>query len=84
MLLIIITNKCLLNISVPYDFSKNYISDFTEVFRDLNPGDTYFVDFTGFTTGTFQLSITGDIKAPVQDSFTNRDFKPGYAIEVTA
>jgi hypothetical protein len=68
----------------PYDFAKNYSATFVEVFTDLIPGDTYFLDLTGYTTGTFDLNIEGSIAAPITDSFTNTDFKPGYTIQITA
>lgn len=67
----------------PYNFSKSYNGNFKEVLKDLEPGLDYAIDFTGFTTTTFDLSISGDFIAPnpITDSFNNMAFSPGYAIK---
>lgn len=47
-----------------FDFRSIHRSSFQEpttVFKDLIPGNTYVVDVTGHTTGSFALSITGDV-----------------------
>ena len=67
----------------PYDFRKSYTGDFKEVIKDLQPDLSYSVDFTGFTTGKFELKISGDFNEPnpVTDSFEKNSFSPGYLIK---
>ena len=63
----------ILNSSEPYLGSCNGI--ITEVNKP-------FVDFTGFTTGKFSLKISGEFENPnpINDSFENDTFSPGYTI----
>ncbi len=47
-----------------FDFRSIHRSSFkesTNEFKDLVPGNTYIVDVTGHTTGSFTLSVTGDV-----------------------
>src|SRR5689334_18623140 len=66
----------------PYDFHKSYNGNFKEVLKDLEPGLQYAIDFSGFTTTTFDLSISGDFTGtnPITDSYSNTAFNPGFAI----
>ncbi|SDE99469.1 hypothetical protein SAMN05216464_111217 [Mucilaginibacter pineti] len=67
----------------PYDFRKKYFDDFSENFVDLEDGAIYNIDFSGFTTGTFDLEISGEFSAPnpITDSFSAQAFSPGYVIQ---
>lgn len=69
----------------PYDFRKVYTADFKETLNDLQPDTTYNIDFSGFTTGSFDLKISGafDPPNPITDSFSNASFSPGYVIHTT-
>jgi hypothetical protein len=66
----------------PYDFSKNYKTDFIEILVDLQDNTTYNIDFTGFSTGTFDLTISGEFNPPnpIKDTLTEHTFSPGYVI----
>lgn len=65
----------------PYDVRKVFYKNFIFELNDLEPGASYIVDVTGFTFGTLDLSITGEITKSVQASFSNTDFSPGYIIK---
>jgi hypothetical protein len=66
----------------PYDFRKTYNGSFKETIKDLQPDTIYNIDFTGYTTGKFELKISGEfvLPNPITDSFENDSFSPGYAI----
>ncbi|MDR6527108.1 hypothetical protein J2787_002488 [Chryseobacterium rhizosphaerae] len=65
----------------PYDVRKVFYKSFIFELDDLEPGTSYIVDVTGFTFGTFEVSIIGEITKPVQAAFSNTDFSPGYIIK---
>ncbi|QNA46047.1 hypothetical protein [Lacibacter sediminis] len=67
-----------------YDFRKTFERDFEETLTDLLPGLTYNIDFTGFTTANFEITISGDFDNPnpIEDS-VSKAFSPGYAIQTT-
>lgn len=65
----------------PYDVRKVFYKSFVFELDDLEPGTSYIVDITGFTFGTFDLNITGEITKSVQASFSKTDFSPGYLIK---
>jgi hypothetical protein len=69
----------------PYDFRKKYFGDFKEVLKDLQDNLIYNIDFSGFTTGTFTLKISGEFTPPniINDTFTADTFSPGYVIQTT-
>ncbi len=69
----------------PYDFRKSYNGNFKETIKDLQPDLAYSIDFSGFTTGKFELKISGDFipPNPITDSFEKDSFSPGYLIHTT-
>jgi len=70
------------SIPPPYDFRKTYEESFRETLSDLEPDTDYNIDFTGFTTGQFELRISGEFEAPnpITDSFEDDTFSPGFII----
>ncbi|WP_295654807.1 hypothetical protein [uncultured Mucilaginibacter sp.] len=54
-----------------YNFHKRYQSSFTEVFDDLLPDNTYYIEITGSTTGTFDIKIDGDIQNSISKSYSS-------------
>jgi len=58
-----------------FEFKKDYPSSFTKTFDDLHPGTTYYADFVGHTTGTFDIVIDGDVESKVSAS------KSGFFID---
>ena len=52
-----------------YDFQKKYQGSFSETFSDLDAASEYLVEFTGSTTGTFDLTIDGDIPAGISKTY---------------
>lgn len=67
----------------PYDVRKTFNKDFVFEIHDLNPDSIYILDVTGFTFGTFELNIVGDIPKNIKDTFKKTDFSPGYKIKTT-
>lgn len=69
----------------PFDFRKIFKGNFKEVIKDLRDDLSYSVDFTGFTTGKFELKISGDFlpSNPITDSYEKDSFSPGYFIKTT-
>lgn len=65
----------------PYDVRKVFYKSFIFELNDMEPATSYIVDVTGFTFGTFEVGITGDITKPIETSFSNTDFSPGYTIK---
>jgi hypothetical protein len=66
----------------PYNFSKTYHGSFKETLKDLKPDTTYNIDISGFTTGEFDVKITGEFEGtnPITDHFVEGSFNPGYVI----
>jgi hypothetical protein len=54
-----------------YDFKKDYPNSFSKKLDDLQPGETYYIDFTGHTTGSLDLAISGDTDDGVAQSYAN-------------
>lgn len=69
----------------PYDFRKTFTGSFKETLKDLQPDTGYNIDFSGFTTGNFKLKITGEFvdPNPIEETFQNDSFNPGYFIRTT-
>jgi hypothetical protein len=65
----------------PYDVRKVFYKSFIFELDDMEPMTSYIVDVTGFTFGAFEVRITGDITKPIEASFSNTDFSPGYTIK---
>jgi len=57
----------------PYDTKMSYNSTFDPplTLTNLVSGLTYLVDLTGQTPGEFDLSITGDVVAPIDKTYSN-------------
>lgn len=70
----------------PFDFRKTFVGDFTETINDLKPGLLYKVDLTGHTTTQFDLTISGQFGGtnPINDSFQNTGFSPGFSIKTNS
>jgi hypothetical protein len=66
----------------PYDFRKAFNASFKETLKDLHENTSYNIDFSGFTTGKFDLKISGEIEAPnpITGTYENDSFNPGYLI----
>jgi len=65
-----------------YDFSKNYSQSFTEILTDLHPGESYFLDLTGYSAGgTFTIKVTGDVVDDIDESYSE-SFKPGLVVVI--
>jgi len=54
-----------------YDFRKSYPRSFSEALNDLVAGESYYVNITGHTTGSFDFSIDGDTDDTVSKTYTN-------------
>ena len=57
-----------------FDYRSTHSQSFTEPngpFSNLASGETYLVDVTGHTTGTFTLSVTGDVADEVTLNCSN-------------
>lgn len=70
------------SIPSPYDLLKRYNTDFTEAITDLEDDLKYHIDFNGYTTGNFELKISGEFTDPnpIEESFSGGAFTPGYRI----
>jgi hypothetical protein len=83
-----VNNYCRIDVYRPnpngYDLSKQFSGSFSEEIRDLQPGVSYNLDIVGYTTGSFALSVTGDLEAEINKTYTNTDFKPGFRIKIKA
>lgn len=67
----------------PYDFKKNYNKNFEETLVDLEDDSIYYIDLAGYTTGTFKLSISGEIDPPnpIKETIEKTGFSLGYTIK---
>ena len=66
----------------PYNSSKTFHGNFREEITDLQPNLSYEIDFSGYTIGTFDLTISGDFKGtnPITKSYTAQSFNVGINI----
>lgn len=66
----------------PYNSTKTFYGNFKQVEKYLEPDSSYTIDLSGFTTGCFELRISGEFQNPnpILDSFHADSFNPGYFI----
>lgn len=66
----------------PFNSSKTFHGNFKETLKDLKPDITYNIDVSGFTTGEFDLKISGDFEGtnPITVHFAEDSFNPGFVI----
>jgi hypothetical protein len=53
------------------EFKQSFQGPFVKKFVDLPVGETFYVDFTGHTTGSFDLTIKGNLASPISKTYSS-------------
>jgi hypothetical protein len=67
---------------IHYHFFKTFVGSFNESLIDLEPNAEYYVDFSGYTTGQFELEVAGQFQNPnpLTKTYHGTTFRIGYTI----
>ncbi len=67
----------------PYNLTRTYHGSFVEELSGLENDAIYYIDFAGYTTGTVNLTISGEFKLPnpIHETITETGFSRGYTIQ---